>query len=231
MAEAFRGGAGFLDVVAYIAKNYPMILRLTGQHVSIVAVAVGAAILTGVPLGILIAQNRRIADVALNIAGGIMTIPSIALFGIMIPILATINQGIGFLPATIAVFLYSQLPIVQNTYTAIASIDPALREAADGMGMTRLQRLARVEIPCALPVVMAGIRVAVVLNIGVTAIAAYIGAGGLGLLIRGGITQTDPRQVIAGALAVSLLALAADWLLGRTERWLTPRGMIGVRAA
>jgi osmoprotectant transport system permease protein len=217
-----------LSVVNYIAGNFGLILQLTWQHVTIVGVAVGCAILVGVPIGVAITQNQRVADIVLYIAGIIMTIPSIALFGVMIPILSLINQGIGYLPAVIAVFLYSQLPIVRNTYTAIRSVDPALREAARGMGMTSWQRLRRVEIPIALPIIMAGIRVAVVINIGIAAIAAYIGAGGLGMLIRAGISQTDPRQLLAGALAVSVLAVIADYSLFGLQRYLTPRG---VRAA
>ncbi len=217
-----------MSVIQYIAGNFELILRLTWQHVTIVGVAVGAAILAGVPLGIAITQNQRVADIVLYIAGIIMTIPSIALFGVMIPILSLINQGIGYLPAVIAIFLYSQLPIVRNTYTAIKSVDPALREAARGMGMTSWQRLRRVEIPMAIPIIMAGIRVAVVINIGIAAIAAYIGAGGLGMMIRAGISQTDPRQLIAGALAVSVLAVIADYGLLALQKCLTPRG---VRAA
>jgi len=214
-----------LAIVEFIVANFGLILRLTAQHLSIVGVAVGAAILTGVPIGIAITQNQRAADIVLYIASIIMTIPSIAMFGVMIPILSLINQGIGYLPAVLAVFLYSQLPIIRNTYTAIRSVDPALREAARGMGMTSWQRLYRVEIPIALPIIMAGIRIAVVINIGIAAIAAYIGAGGLGMLIRSGITQTDPRQLIAGALAVSVLAIVADFLLMLLQRRLTPRGL------
>ena len=214
-----------MAIVEFIVANFGLIVRLTAQHLSIVGVAVGLAILTGVPIGIAITQNQRAADIVLYVASIIMTIPSIAMFGVMIPVLSLINQGIGYLPAVIAVFLYSQLPIIRNTYTAIRSVDPALREAARGMGMTSWQRLYRVEIPIALPIIMAGIRIAVVINIGIAAIAAYIGAGGLGMLIRSGITQTDPRQLIAGALAVSVLAIAADFLLMLLQRRLTPRGL------
>ena len=214
-----------MAIVEFIVANFGLISRLTAQHLSIVGVAVGLAILTGVPIGIAITQNQRAADIVLYVASIIMTIPSIAMFGVMIPVLSLINQGIGYLPAVIAVFLYSQLPIIRNTYTAIRSVDPALREAARGMGMTSWQRLYRVEIPIALPIIMAGIRIAVVINIGIAAIAAYIGAGGLGMLIRSGITQTDPRQLIAGALAVSVLAIAADFLLMLLQRRLTPRGL------
>lgn len=142
-----------------------------------------------------------------------------------IPILSLIGEGIGYVPAVIAVLLYAQLPIIRNTYTAISNVDPALREAARGMGMTGLQRLRQVEIPLAVPVIMAGVRTAVVMNIGVAAIAAYIGAGGLGTFISRGISQTDPRQLITGALAVSILAIIADFFLLWLQKRLTPRGM------
>ena len=154
-----------------------------------------------------------------------ITIPSIALFGVLIPILSKIGHGIGWLPAVIAAMIYAQLPIIRNTYTAIRNVDPALRSAATGMGMSAVQRLVRVEIPIALPVILAGVRIAVVLNIGVTAIAAYIGAGGLGTFISRGISQTDIRQLITGALSLGLLAIAADYALLRLQRRLTPKGL------
>jgi osmoprotectant transport system permease protein len=214
-----------METLSFMRENAQTILFLTGQHVSIVGVAVGLAILTGVPIGIAITQNKQAADIVLYIAAIVMTIPSIALFGILIPVLSLIGQGIGYLPAVIAVLLYSQLPIIRNTYTAINNVDPALREAARGMGMTSLERLRKVELPIAVPVIMAGIRVAVVINIGVTAIATYIGAGGLGSLISRGISQTDSRQLIAGALCVSLLAIIADYGLQWIQHRLTPAGL------
>ena len=214
-----------METLGFIANNIGVILSLGVEHISIVAVAVGLAILTGVPIGIAITQNERAANVVLYVASIVVTIPSIALFGLMIPILSTFGQGIGWLPAVIAILLYSQLPIIRNTYTAITNVDPALREAARGMGMTPFQRLSQVEIPLAVPVIMAGVRTAVVMNIGVAAIAAYIGAGGLGVLISRGISQTDPRQLIAGAIAVSLLAIAADWGLLQMQKRLTPAGL------
>ncbi|MDW4550044.1 ABC transporter permease [Defluviimonas sp. D31] len=214
-----------MEILSFVANNWSVILGLAAEHISIVAVAVGLAILTGVPIGIAITQSKRVADAVLYVASIIVTIPSIALFGLMIPLLSTIGQGIGWLPAVIAILLYSQLPIVRNTYTAITNVDPALREAAKGMGMTPLQRLLQVEIPIAVPVIMAGVRTAVVMNIGVAAIAAYIGAGGLGVLISRGISQTDPRQLVTGAIAVSLLAIAADWALLKLQKRLTPAGL------
>jgi osmoprotectant transport system permease protein len=214
-----------METLQFIVDNLPAIGQRTIQHLSIVGVAVALAILTGVPIGIAITQNKRAADVVLYIAAIIMTIPSIALFGMMIPLLSLIGQGIGYVPAVIAVLLYSQLPIIRNTYTAITNVDPALREAARGMGMGPMQRLSQVELPIAVPVIMAGVRIAVVINIGITAIATYIGAGGLGVFISRGISQTDSRQLITGALAVSLLAIAADYGLLWVQHRLTPKGL------
>lgn len=213
-----------METLQFIISNIDVIGERTVEHLYVVCAAVGFAILTGVPIGIAITQNERAANVVLYIASIIVTIPSIALFGLMIPILSTIGHGIGYLPAMIAVLLYSQLPIIRNTYTAIKNVDPALREAAKGIGMTPFQRLSRVEIPLAIPIIMAGVRTAVVMNIGVTAIAAYIGAGGLGTFISRGISQTDPRQLITGALAVSILAIIADYGLLWVQRRLTPAG-------
>ena len=214
-----------MDTLTYALVNWPLIVSRALEHIEIVGVAVGLAILTGVPIGIAITQDKRLADNVLYVASIIITIPSIALFGLMIPVLSMIGHGIGYLPAVIAVLLYSQLPIIRNTYAAITNVDPALREAARGMGLTRIQRLREVELPLAVPVIMAGIRVAVVMNIGVTAIAAYIGAGGLGAFISRGISQTDPRQLITGAVAVSVLAIVADVALLALQRFLTSPGL------
>ena len=220
-----------METINYILVNWPLIVSRTGEHLSIVGVAVGLAILTGVPIGIAIAENKRAAAAVLYVASIIITIPSIALFGIMIPVLSLIGQGIGYLPAVVAVLLYAQLPIIRNTYTAITNVDPALREAARGMGLTRLQRLREVELPIAVPVIMSGVRVAVVMNIGVTAIAAYIGAGGLGAFISRGISQTDPRQLVTGALAVSVLAVVSDFALLIIQHRFTSPGLREARAA
>lgn len=214
-----------MEIIDFLVQNLDLLVKLTIEHISLVAVAVGLATLTGVPIGIAITQNERAANAVLYIASVIITIPSIALFGLMIPILSNIGHGIGYLPAVIAVLLYSQLPIIRNTYTAINNVDPALREAARGIGMNPIQRLRMVEIPLAIPVIMAGVRTAVVMNIGVMAIAAYIGAGGLGVLISRGISQSDPRQLIAGAIAVSILAIIADYALLWLQKRLTPKGL------
>lgn len=214
-----------MEIITYVMSNLPLLAQLTLEHIALVVVAVGLACLMGVPIGIAITQNERIAQVVLYTASIIITIPSIALFGIMIPVLSVIGHGIGYVPAVIAVLLYSQLPIIRNTYTAINNVSPGLREAARGIGMTSMQRLRLVEIPLSVPIIMAGVRTAVVMNIGVMAIAAYIGAGGLGVLISRGISQSDPRQLIVGAIAVSLLAIVADTLLLALQKRLTPKGL------
>jgi osmoprotectant transport system permease protein len=209
-----------LETIRFIVANLPVIWQRAVEHILLVGAAVSIAIVTGVTIGVLITQDKRLADRVLYVAAVIMTIPSIALFGLLIPILSLIGQGIGYLPALIALILYSQLPIIRNTYTAIMNVDPALREAARGMGMTTLQRLRGVELPIALPVIVNGVRNAVVLNI-----ATYLGAGGLGTFISRGISQTDIRQLVTGALAVSILAIAADLALLSLQRRLTSPGL------
>lgn len=212
-------------LIQYVTINYMTIISLTVQHLYLVSVSVGAAILMGVPLGIYITKSKKLADVVMYVASVIITIPSVALFGLMIPLLSLFDRGIGFWPAAIAIFLYSQLPIIRNTYTAINNIDPAMREAARGMGMSDWQRLSRVEIPLAIPIIMAGVRMAIVMNIAVATIAVYIGAGGLGTIINEGITGTDSTKLIVGALAVSILAILADYLFLFLQNLLTPNGL------
>ncbi|WP_423206076.1 ABC transporter permease (plasmid) [Paracoccus yeei] len=213
-----------METLRFALDNLPQIMDRTVEHVSLVGAAILIAIATGVPIGIAITQNATVARRVLYVAAIIMTIPSIAFFGILIPILSPFGHGIGYLPALVALVFYSQLPIIRNTYTAIMNIDPALRDAARGMGMTALQRLWQVEIPMAMPVILTGVRNAVVLTIAIAAIATYIGAGGLGTFISRGISQTDPRQLITGAVAVSLLAIAADLFL-LLQRLLTSPGL------
>ncbi|WP_065649341.1 MULTISPECIES: osmoprotectant ABC transporter permease OsmW [Pantoea] len=214
-----------MDTLYYITDNWQMLLGLTWQHTWLVLVAVGFAILAGVPLGILIVRVKWLATPVLGIATIVLTIPTIALFGLMIPLFSLIGQGIGALPAITAVFLYSLLPIVRNTHTALENLPSGLREAGRGIGMTFWQRLRWVEIPMALPVIFGGIRTAVVMNVGVMAIAAVIGAGGLGLQLLDGIGGSDVRMLIAGALMICLLAIFLDWLLHRLQLALTPKGI------
>lgn len=214
-----------MDTLHYMIANWAYLATLTWQHLWLVLLAVGLAIIIGVPLGVIIVRHRWLATPVLGLTTLLLTVPSIALFGLMIPLFSLIGQGIGALPAITAVFLYSLLPIVRNTYIALDSLPPGLREAGRGIGMTFWQRLRWVEIPMALPVIFGGVRTAVVMNIGVMAIAAVIGAGGLGLLLLNGIGGSDIRLLIAGALMICLLAIVLDALLHRLQIMLTPKGI------
>jgi osmoprotectant transport system permease protein len=209
-----------LSIVNYFIRNANLILKLTLEHITITVIAVSISTLIGVTIGILITRYRKAATPVIGMAGILYTIPSLALFGMLIPFI-----GIGIKPTLIALILYSQLAMIRNTYVGIVHIDSAIREAGKGMGMSGWQFLRMVELPVALPVIMAGIRTAAVMNIGTATIAAYIGAGGLGWLIFRGIASVNTEQIIAGALPVTLLAIGVDYLFVILERMLTPAGL------
>lgn len=214
-----------METLSYIWSNANYIWQLTLEHTMLVGIAVGLAIICGVPLGILIVRYRWLSAPILGLATIVLTIPAIALFGFMIPLFSLVGQGIGYVPAIAAVFLYSLLPIVRNTHTALNNLPSGIHEAGVGIGMTFWQRLRWVEIPLTVPIIFAGIRTAVVMNIGIMAIAAVIGAGGLGLLLLQGISASDSRLLISGALFISLLAIILDWLLYGLQLFLTPKGL------
>lgn len=201
----------------YIVTNDSQILSLLIDHIKLTAVSVGIAIIIGVPLGILISYMAKVSKPILSIANIIQAIPSMALLGFMIPFL-----GIGTAPAVVAVVLYSLLPIIKNTYTGIESISPQTLEAAKGIGLTPYQILFKVQIPLALPVIMAGVRIAAVTAVGLMTMAAFIGAGGLGYLVFSGIRTVNNLQILAGAIPACLLALFIDFLLGLVEKLVTP---------
>ncbi len=213
-----------MQVFDYITNNASKCIELTLEHILIVGIACGLAILIGVPIGIAITRNKSLADKVLNTANIFMTTPSIALFGIMIPIFATFGHGLGKVPAITALVLYSQLPIIRNTYVAIKNVPPELVDAGRGLGMTSWQRLREIEIPLAVPVIIAGLRTAAVMSIGIAAIAAYIGAGGLGVLIQQGIGRSYEPMIITGALLVSILAIFVDGFMTGLEYLVTPKG-------
>ncbi|MGO0632112.1 ABC transporter permease [Pseudomonas sp. SAR267] len=212
-----------LDTFAHL--DWAQVLQLTWQHIMLVGIAVGLAIIVGVPLGILMTRFPAVAGPLQASATVLLTIPSIALFGLLLPFYSKFGQGLGPLPAITAVFLYSLLPILRNTYLALTNVEPGIREAARGIGMTFGQRLRMVELPIAVPVILAGVRTAVVMNIGVMTIAASIGAGGLGVLILTSISRSDMSMLLVGAVLVSLLAIIADLLLQTLQRALTPEGL------
>ncbi len=192
----------------FMRLNAGKLLEQTLQHTGLTFISLLIAIAIGLPLGILIARRRKLAGSVLGVAGILQTIPSIALLGFMIPLL-----GIGPKPAIAALFLYALLPIIRNTYTGLSGVPADVVEAARGMGMSGRQSLLRVELPLALPVILAGIRTATVINVGVATLAAYIAAGGLGEFIFGGIALNNPVMILAGAIPAALLAIVLDQLL------------------
>jgi len=194
----------------YVVEHPERVLQLTAQHLQIVVIAVVVALLIGVPAGILVTRLRWLEGPLFNTAGVLYTVPSLALFAVLIPF-----TGLGTRPAIVALILYSLLAIIRNTVAGIDSVPPAMLEAARGMGMTNVQRLLLVELPLGLPVILAGVRVATVAAIGIATVAAYVGAGGLGLLIFDGIRVTDGDRIVAGALTITVLALLADGALTR----------------
>lgn len=190
----------------YLFEQPERVLELTMEHIRLVGVSVLAATLIGVPLGILCTRIRWLESPILNMSGVLYTVPSLAFFAILIP-----YTGLGATTATVSLALYSLLAIIRNTVAGIDDVPRATLDAARGMGMSGRQRLFLVELPLAIPVIFAGIRVATVSAIGIAVIAAVIGAGGLGRLVFDGLQRLDPDQVLAGAIMATLLALVSDW--------------------
>jgi osmoprotectant transport system permease protein len=204
-----------MDLLHYFANHRTEIATLTLEHLILVGIAVLLATAIGVPLGIVITRRPWLRQVVLGGANLIQIIPSLALFGFLLPV-PWLGARAGRL-AILALTLYALLPIVRNTYAGITSVDPAILEAARGMGMTRGQLLRLVELPLGLAIILAGIRVAAVITIGVAAIGAAIGAGGLGEFIFRGLAMVDNRVILAGAIPAAVLALAVDFAIGRLE--------------
>ena len=205
-----------MNFLQFLQQNWPELLTLIWQHVELVFASIVIAVAIGVPTGILLTRYRRASGPVLGIANIMQTIPSLALFGFLIPL--PFIGGIGTRTALVALVLYSLLPIIRNTVIGILGVESSVREAAVAMGMTDAQVLRQVELPLAMSVIVTGIRVATVIAVGVTTIAAAVGAGGLGVFIFRGLRQYDNNLLLAGALAAALLALIADFLLGILEQ-------------
>lgn len=201
----------------YLLEHPDRVFDLTLEHVRLVGISVLVAILIGVPLGVLCTRVRWLETPIINLTGILYTVPSLAFFAILLP-----YTGLGASTATIALAVYSLLAIVRNTVAGIDDVPRATLDAARGMGMTGRQRLFLVELPLALPVIFAGIRIATVANIGIAVIAAVVGAGGLGRLIFDGVRQRDADLVLAGAIMATILALLGDWGLKRLGDALRP---------
>lgn len=208
-------------MLQFFIQHRREVVTLTLEHLWLVAISIALAIAIGVPLGILLSRRARWRKPVLGVNNVIQTIPSLALFGLLLP-LPWLGERADRL-AILALTLYALLPIVRNTYVGIAGVNPAVREAAIAMGLTDRQLLWHVELPLALPTLFAGIRVAAVIAVGVATIAAAIGAGGLGEFIFRGLAMVDNRVILAGAIPAALLALAADGVVGLIERAVAPR--------
>ncbi len=227
---------GVIDDVAFVREYYTRedrFVRELTAHIGIAAGAVGAAVAVGVPTGILAYRIRSLERPLFAVVNGVQTIPSLALFGLMIAPLALISQrfpilrelgvrGVGNTPALLALFLYALLPIVRNTYTSLAVMDPAVIHAGTGMGMTRRQLMWQVEVPISLPIILAGVRVSMVQTIGNTTVAALIGAGGLGNFVFQGLGQAAPDLIVMGVIPIVILALLADRVFQLISEWAVP---------
>ena len=199
----------------YIQRNRDILLA-TFEHVRLTGIAVMLAVAVGIPVGISITRRQWMSQWILGIAGVIQTVPSLALLGFLLPV--PLIGGIGATPAIVALFLYSLLAIIRNTYTGIREVDHATIEAARGMGMTEWQILRMVEVPLAIPMIIAGVRIATVTCVGIATLCAAIGAGGLGQFIFRGISMVNNAMILAGAIPAAILALSMDFILGRIEK-------------
>jgi len=205
-----------MNVWQFFASHRSEILIATREHLTLVLISMAIAVAIGVPLGMMLVSHPRLRTVALTVANIFQTIPSLALFGFLIPI--PFIGGIGTRTAIVALVLYALLPILRNTYVGLSNIDPSVLQAAEAMGMTESQILWRVRLPLALSVILAGIRTATIITIGVATIAAAIGAGGLGTFIFRGVAMVSDAVILAGAIPAAALAILADGLLALLER-------------
>lgn len=201
----------------FLNQNGADLLIKTWEQLYISAITLLLGALVAVPLGIALTRVPKTAKVVIAIASMLQTVPSLALLALMIPLL-----GIGKVPAIVALFIYSLLPILRNTYIGMNDVDPVLKDSAKGMGMTPLQSIMQVEVPMAMPVIMSGIRLSAVYVIAWATLASYIGAGGLGDFIFNGLNLFKPDLIIGGTIPVTILALLVDFLLGRLEKRMTP---------
>jgi osmoprotectant transport system permease protein len=206
----------YAPIQAYLLNNFSEIIQRTLEHFFLVSTSVFIATLIGIPLGILLSRYSFLSKIVLGFANIVQTIPSLALFGFLIPL--PYLGGIGTRTAIISLVLYSLLPIIHNTTTGITSIDPVLRQAAESMGMTHWQLLIKLELPLASKVILAGIRISAVTSVGIATIAAAIGAGGLGVYIFRGVSMVDHKVILAGAIPAAILAIVIDVFMGFIEK-------------
>ena len=207
-------------LIDFFSEHGTKLAFKTWEHIYISLISVALGVIVAVPLGFLLSRQPKIADKLMSLVGIIQTFPTLAVLAFFIPLL-----GIGKIPAIVALFLYSLLPILRNTYTGVQSLNKDLLEAGYAMGMTSIERIIMVELPLAVPIIMAGIRLSTVYLIGWATLAAYIGAGGLGDFIFDGLNLFKPEFILAGAIPTTILALLTDLFLGKLETKMTPKGI------
>ncbi|HLR67656.1 ABC transporter permease [Virgibacillus alimentarius] len=208
------------SIIEFLNENGGELLLKTWEHLYISLIAVLLGIIVAVPLGIALTRIPKMAEVIMRIVSTIQTFPSLAILAFFVPIL-----GVGKVPAIVALFFYSVLPILRNTYTGVKDVDKSFLEAGRGMGMNSWEIIRHVEIPFAIPIIMAGIRLSTVYLIGWATLASFIGAGGLGSYIFDGLNLYLPEFIIAGAIPSMIMAVVVDQVFARIERWVTPKGM------
>jgi osmoprotectant transport system permease protein len=201
----------------FIASQGSEVIRLLWEHIYMSLISLGLGVIVAVPLGIFLSQVPKVANVVISIVSVLQTIPTLALLALMIPFL-----GVGKVPAIVALFIYSLLPILRNTYLGMSNVNPDLLDAAKGMGMKRMQVIRQVQLPLAVPVIMAGIRLSTVYVIAWTTLASYIGGGGLGDMIFNGLNLFRPDLILGGTIPVTILAVVVDFVMARLEEWVTP---------
>ena len=201
----------------FIASQGSEVIRLLWEHIYMSLISLGLGVIVAVPLGIYLSQVPKVANVVISIVSVLQTIPTLALLALMIPFL-----GVGKVPAIVALFIYSLLPILRNTYLGMSNVNPDLLDAAKGMGLKRMQIIRQVQLPLAVPVIMAGIRLSTVYVIAWTTLASYIGGGGLGDMIFNGLNLFRPDLILGGTIPVTILAVIVDLVMARIEEWVTP---------
>lgn len=214
-----------ISFTEFLGYYQGIILKELLRHLEIIAISIPISIIVSIPLGFYISPRPKLAKFVIYIASILMTIPSLALFGLMVILLAPFKLGLGMVPAIIAIALYSLLPITRNTYIALNQVSPRMIEAAKGMGMTSKQILWKIKIPLSIPIIMAGVRNAIVLGISVATFASLVAAGGLGYFIFAGIGRSNLRMVLVGAILVSILGISVNCFLLMVEDWVTPKGL------
>ncbi|MDN6161961.1 MAG: ABC transporter permease [Pisciglobus halotolerans] len=202
----------------FLANYGDTLISAFGEHILLSVISLALGILFAVPVGIFLSQTDRVASIVMGIAGVLQTIPTLALLALMVPLF-----GVGKVPAVIALFIYSLLPILRNTYLGMKGVDPMVVDAAKAMGMKQMEVIQKIQLPLAVPVIMAGIRLSAVYVIAWTSIAAYIGGGGLGEVIFNGLELFRSDLILAGTIPVIILAILTDLLAGKIEKKLTPR--------